>query len=121
MPDILKIEESTLVSEPKIESKDWYAWNNLMPPKPDDFHVVGQVKVSNPGIVCEMRYKEPQGINPDIVLLELILIQRPGYWPQVTTWADAKYDKVMKTAHYTNAEILYEDSSIASLVVHDVH
>jgi hypothetical protein len=33
-----------------IHSRDWYAWINLMPPPPDEFHVVGEVYVSNPGV-----------------------------------------------------------------------
>ena len=36
-----------------IKTRDWYPWNNLMPPPPDDFHVVGEVYVPNPGVdVC---------------------------------------------------------------------
>ena len=28
-----------------IDTQDWYVWINLMPPPPDDFHVVGEVWV----------------------------------------------------------------------------
>jgi len=104
-----------------VKSRDWYAWNNLMPPKPDDFHVVGQVYVSNPGVIGELRFKEPQGINPDNALLDLILIQRPGIWPQWFVWIEVRYDKIMLNAHYTHATIFHEGNAIRELLVHDVH
>lgn len=104
-----------------INTKDWYSWNNLMPPKPDDFHVVGQVEVGNPGVIGELRYKSPQGVNPDIILLDLVLIQRPGIWPQMMSWIEVRYDKVMKSAHYTNATIFYDGAVIQEIPVHDVH
>ncbi len=34
--------------ESDMEIKGWYAWINLMPPKLDDFHVIGDVFVSIP-------------------------------------------------------------------------
>lgn len=46
-----------------MNTRDWYAWINLMPPKPDDFHVVGEVFVSNQGVQAQLCVKEPQGIN----------------------------------------------------------
>ena len=57
-----------------METKNWSTWINLMPPKPDDFHVVGEVFVANPGIETLLCVKEPQGINPNILLLDLHLI-----------------------------------------------
>ena len=26
-----------------METRNWYAWINTMPPKPDDFHIIGEV------------------------------------------------------------------------------
>jgi hypothetical protein len=66
-----------------MQTKDWYAWLNLMPPPPDDFHVIGDVLVSNPGVQAHLCVKEPQGINPGVLLLDLHLAQLPGMWPQV--------------------------------------
>ena len=40
----MSFEKQTLVSCQGITSRDWYAWNNLMPPKPDDFHIVGRYR-----------------------------------------------------------------------------
>ena len=104
-----------------VETRDWYAWNNLMPPKPDDFHVVGEVLVGNPGIQAVLTPKEPQGINPDILLLEMFLIQQPGIWPQVQTWVPARYDKILQNSTYKSVEVFCGDDVIATVPVVDVH
>ena len=61
-----------------MDARDWYAWINRMPPKPDGLHVIGEVFANNAGVQAELRVREPQGINPDILLLDLHLVQRPG-------------------------------------------
>jgi hypothetical protein len=69
--------------------------------------VMGEVLVGNPGIKAVLRYAEPQGINPKIILLRLDLIQRPGVWPQIMTWVSAKYvGALMKTGLYSDAQII---------------
>ncbi len=107
--------------DPDIKTKDWYAWNNLMPPGPFTFHVKGLVEVPNPGVVAQLIYKEPQGINPDILLLDLVLIQRPGVWPRVLTWVEARYDKVGVDLKYTNVNIFCGDQMVADMKVDDIH
>ena len=106
-----------------MNTRDWYAWLNLMPPKPDDFHVVGDVEVGNPGIVAELHERAPQGFNPAILLLDLHLVQRPGAWPQVVTWAHCRYDRVIRLGMpaYREVEIFHAGESIARLQVEDVH
>ncbi|WP_299405996.1 hypothetical protein [Acaryochloris sp. IP29b_bin.148] len=104
-----------------VPTRDWYAWNNLMLPKPDDFHVIGEVQVSNPGVLAMLYPKEPQGINPDILLLDLILVQQPGIWPQVVTWVTARYDKILFNSTFKNVEIFCEDKKIVDITVRDIH
>ncbi|MDJ0715435.1 MAG: hypothetical protein QNJ54_14615 [Prochloraceae cyanobacterium] len=102
------------------KSRDWYAWNNLMPPKPDDFHVIGEVQVPNPGVIAELKPRVPQGINPKIMLLNLFLFQRPGTWPQVQTWVEARYDKILPESDYEQVQIFCDDEIIAEIKVEDV-
>lgn len=106
-----------------IETKDWYAWINAQPPKPDDFHVVGKVLVGNPGVLAQLSVKHPQGINPDILLLDLHLVQQPGVWPQVLTWKQARFDEVLTSSSpsYTNVEVFFDGESIANIPVETVH
>ena len=103
------------------ETRDWYAWNNKMPPKPDDFHVVGEVQVANPGIEVSLIPRVPQGINPRILLMELHLRQLPGIWPQVVTWKQVRYDKVLVNSDYESVTIFCGSDIIADIAVENVH
>jgi len=104
-----------------VETRDWYAWNNKMPPKPDDFHVVGEVQVANPGIDVSLIPRVPQGINPRILLMDLMLRQLPGVWPQVLTWKQVRYDKVMVSSDYDSVNVFCGDDTIADIKVEDIH
>lgn len=77
-----------------INTKNWYAWLNAMPPPPDDLHVIGKVLVANPGIEAILCERHPPGINPTILLLDLFLVQRPGPWPDVQTWTTCRYEEI---------------------------
>lgn len=102
-----------VLSAGNVATRDWYAWNNVMPPGPHRFHVVGEVEVPNPGVDVLLVPKNPQGINPKILLLDLILIQRPGIWPQLVVWKPARYDKVNVT--YDSVQIFCDGNVIANV------
>lgn len=92
-----------------------------MPPTPDFVHVVGEVSVPNPGVDAELTYREPQGINPAILLLDLRLHQRPGFWSQVMTWKPVRYDGVLGPTKYTRAVVFWEEETLVALDVQDIH
>lgn len=96
------------------QCRDWHAWLNTMPPKPDDLHVMGDILVGNPGVQPTLTMREPQGINPTILMLDLHLVQQPGMWPQVMTCASARFDRVMppKAPNYQSIEIFSEGEQI---------
>lgn len=98
-----------------IVTRDWYAWNDRMPPKPDQFHVVGEVQVPNPGVDVLLSPRVPQGINSKILLMDLLLHQRPGIWPQVVAWKPVRYDKI--NADYESVEIYYDGTNIVQIPV----
>ena len=100
-----------------LQSRDWYAWINRMPPPPDDFHVTGEVLVANPGVEPLLTPKEPQGINPKILLMDLLLCQKPGIWPQVLTWKAVRYDKVRPGVDYEQVQVFCGDRVIADIPV----
>lgn len=86
--------QAGVISTSNIVTRDWYAWNNTMPPKPDQFHLVGEVQVPNPGVDVVLLPRIPQGFNPRILLMEIHLHQRPGIWPQFVVWKPVSYSKV---------------------------
>lgn len=98
-----------------MNPSNWYAWLDLMPPKPDELHVVGDVEVGNPGVQAELQERVPQGINPAILQLELHLMQRPGVWPQMISSAQCRYDRVIRPGMpaYTHVEIFRGGAQIA--------
>ena len=106
-----------------MKTTGWYAWVDQMPPEPDDLRIFGEVCVVNPGIQALLYSREPQGINPNILLLDLYLFQQPGQWPEVATWVQARYDKVLppNDPRYTSVEIFHDGASIARIKVDVVH
>jgi len=119
MTDIKKIELASMANLTK--TKDWYAWLNLMPPAPNDFHVIGDVLVPNPGVRAMLIPKEPQVVDRRILLMDLYLIQQPGYWIQVVNWIQAKYDRVVKGKPYEKVQIFSDGRLIADIPVEEVH
>lgn len=103
-----------------VETQDWYAWNDLMPPQPDFFHITGEVNVPNPGVTPSLAPAVPQGINPAILLLDLYLVQQPGVWPQVFVWKPARFDKKILRG-YTHVEVRCDGKTIATVEVQDIH
>lgn len=75
-----------------VDSSDWYAWRNEMPPGPASFHVTGTVHAPTPGYRASLRPASPQGINPAELILDLVIEPLPGVWPQVVTPLSVRYD-----------------------------
>lgn len=88
-----------------------------MPPKPDDFHVIGDVKVGNPGIYACLREKIPQGINPRILMLDLLLFQKAGQWIELLTWVSVRFDIVVDGNLYDQVQVLCGGEIIATIDV----
>jgi hypothetical protein len=60
--------------------------------------------------------RHPQGFNPEILILDLSLIQQPGVWPQIVTCAQARYDEIVKwNDTYSSVEI-YADGLLLSRI-----
>lgn len=113
------VEMNTCLSCDGAVTSNWYAWNDLMPPGPPDFHVIGDVKVANPGVDPVLHARVPQGINPKILLLNLFLVQRPGIWPQIEVVKQVRYDRTNIT--YEQVQVFCGEKVIADIKVEDVH
>lgn len=115
MADIKSFSKGALVK--LKEHKDWSAWINTMPPAPNDFHVKGEVFVTNLGVEPILTPKYPQGINPRVFFLDLILFQKPGYWPQIPTMREVRYQKVVSGVPYNTVVVFFDDKPIVELPV----
>lgn len=102
---------------PTQTGPDWKATINKMPPPPDVLHVRGQVEVPNPGVDVSLNRREPQGINPTILLLDLVLVQQPGQWPQVVVKKLATYEEKGRDLPFVTVEIHAEGQPVISVPV----
>ena len=44
------------------KTRNWYAWNDLMPPRTDFVHVIAEVEVASPGVEVELVYRTPSAL-----------------------------------------------------------
>jgi hypothetical protein len=100
-----------------LQTRHWHAYLNTQPPKPDNFYVVGEAYVPNPGVTPRLHKIEPQGFNPAILMLELFLVQEPGIWPQGFVWNPARYDDPAASPEYGSVEIRHNGVVIATIPV----
>ncbi|MCG8507471.1 MAG: hypothetical protein MI755_22905 [Sphingomonadales bacterium] len=104
-----------------VKTKEWHAWLNLMPPLPNDFHIVGKVQVPNPGVEPLLFEHEPQGVNPTIFLADLFLYQRPGGWPDIVVWKPVRFEKTVEDPPYRGVKVLCGKETIAKFPVKRVY
>jgi hypothetical protein len=110
--------DSGVVAVEANKTANWYAWNNLMPPPPPSFHIIGEVEVPNPGVDVFLFEHVPQGTNPKILRLDLVLVQRPGVWPQLVVRKQVRFDKY--NAIYDQVVIFSDGAPIAEVPVNNI-
>jgi hypothetical protein len=83
---------------------DWYAILDKMPPAPDRLIVTGTCTFPTAGWKVELRPRVPQGINPEVLLLERIVTPPTGFAAQVITQVPVRYEQDA-TIDYTQVDI----------------
>jgi hypothetical protein len=104
-----------------IDTSDWYAWLNQMPPGPASFHVTCVAYLPTPGYDAQLVPASPQGINPNELILDLQVTPRPGIWPQVITPVSVRYDQSPAAVMYQGVLVREPDEDIVHLDVDVVH
>ena len=101
-----------------VPTRNWYAWEDQMPPRPYSINVTGEVEAPNPGVIAILSPTVPPCLNPTILCLDLVLVQRPGGWPRVITWVPARYSQVLaENESYKEVHILCDGQVIQQLKV----
>jgi hypothetical protein len=85
-----------------VDTSDWSAWVNRMPPGPASFHVVGTVHFPSPGFRASLEPASPQGINPKQLILDLIVEPLKGRWPGQHHATAVRYDVDPFNGDYTS-------------------
>lgn len=90
---------------------DWTAIHDFMPPRPPRLRVTGKCTFPTAGFKVVLKVKQPQGINPRILMLEKEVIPPAGPAADVVTTIDVRFEE--KTdANYTDVQILPDGVTI---------
>lgn len=106
---------------PVVDTSDWYAWIDKMPPGPASFHVTGVVHLPTPGYDVQLVAATPQGFNPKELILELLVTPRRGFWPQVITAVSVRYDDRTPAIEYDGVLVREPDGDGVHFEVEIVH
>lgn len=71
----------------------WEAWHDRMPGKTATLHVKGTCVCPTPGYELELKPREPQGINPRDLQLELVVTKPTGIEPDVLRPTPVEYSE----------------------------
>ena len=113
--------EGSEVEESVLDTRNWYSWINLMPIVSYNLHVIGEVLVGTPGIQPQLTPVFSH--DASTLALKLELVQLPGAWPQVVTWADVRYTKPGEpnNQNYRQVVIEYNNEVVAKMPVERVY
>jgi hypothetical protein len=100
-----------MAGETKSNCKDWSAIHNFMPPHPGRLIVRGKCTFPTPGYKVSFKHHHPQGINPEILLLDKTVVSPTGIEPQHVVTIDVEYEE-QTTHHYKEVEILPDGAHI---------
>jgi hypothetical protein len=82
-----------------------------MPPEPPRLTVRGECTFPTPGFKVTIKRKQPQGINPTILILEKTVVNPTGLEPQIVTTMSVEYEE--KTdQHFLEILILPDETRI---------
>jgi hypothetical protein len=101
----------------KSNCTDWRAIHDFMPPRPARLRVNGKCTFPTPGYKVTLKKKQPQGINPNILILEKVVEAPTTVEPQIVTTVPVQYEEITDQ-HYTDASILPDNTSIRVEEVH---
>lgn len=90
-----------------LSIKSVVAVANLQPPGPFSLHVRARISVPTPGYRAYLKPAVPQGINPKILILDVVLEKLPGIWPQHVVDIDALYDDRHYQREYSDVTVRY--------------
>jgi hypothetical protein len=70
------------------------AWKNMMPIQHSvKLFVIGEVACPTPKWTVKLMEAKPQGINPDILILQIVARKPPGVLPPVVTPVPVRFEK----------------------------
>lgn len=90
---------------------EWTAWHDRMPGSPATLHVTGQCVFPTDGYSVALKRAEPQGFNPEVLLLERVVQAPTGPVTQVETTEEVHYSEETEQ-RFTDVTILPDGGTI---------
>lgn len=97
-----------------------HAWADRMPIGPASFHVIAQVVTPTPGYGLDLQPASPQGINPQILILDLAVTPPSGSVIQVPTVEPVAYRIDDYDGDYSQVTVRNGTQAV-TVAVQDVH
>jgi hypothetical protein len=94
-----------------IVPENFSAWINKQPPGPASLIVNGTITVPTGGWSASLTRAQPQGTNPNILLLDLRLSKPTGTETQVISDITGRYEESPPAREYTDVTITHADGS----------
>ena len=94
-----------------LNTRNWKAWEDRQPPEPPRLNVTGEVETSNGNQTPHLAEASPQGINPEILLLDLT-ITTSGTGITVMGWKEVRFQKQVSKGQYTSVDIHSDGESV---------
>lgn len=92
------------MAKPSAPNCTWQAIHDFMPPSPARLRVTGECAMPTPGYKLSLTRATPQGINPQILILDLAVEPPSGIVSQVVTTIKVRYDETTNQ-HYDSVMI----------------
>jgi hypothetical protein len=80
-------------------------------------HVSGDVQVTATNRTPKLSYRNPQGINPRILMLNLTIVSSGGFGGQIVFYKSVQYAKTTSGNQYDEVDILYRGKVIQRIKV----
>jgi hypothetical protein len=106
-----------------LNTKDWTAVEDRMPPTPPEganLKVRGLIETGNSNITPTLSSAVPQGINPEILILNLAL-EESGVGNTVMSYREAKFSKDVRRGEHTQVQINADGKKIELIDVQVVN
>ncbi|UWQ36564.1 hypothetical protein K3552_13775 [Leisingera aquaemixtae] len=103
------------------EMADFSAWINLMPPSSGTLIVVGRVVTNGGDLQPKLTERIPQGINPQILILDLTIEQTGGPGTNDVAQRDVRFEKQASQGQHSTVEIYFEGEQCTSLEITEAH
>jgi hypothetical protein len=108
--------EARQMANPAPKTKDFKAWQNVIPGGRPKLIVIGKVQTSNTNQTPHLEEHTPQGINPKILLLDLTITTK-DVGDALQDWRDVRFEKSITRDQYSNVDILWDGNIIEHLKV----